>query len=78
LWLKHYGEKQQHRENCVRPMGRSSETIFLTSYVGIHEDCCGNLVEQENQAAIIARWQVEEDENNYTEALKSAFVECLP
>ncbi len=52
--------------------------MFITSYVGIHEDCCANLVERENQAAITARRRVEEDEDNYTEALKSAYVVLFP
>jgi hypothetical protein len=52
--------------------------VFLTSYVVIYEDCCANLVERENQAAITARRRVEEDEDNYTEALKSAYVVLFP
>jgi len=52
--------------------------VFLNSYVVIYEDCCANLVERENQAAITARRRVEEDEDNYTEALKSAYVVLFP
>ncbi len=35
-------------------------------------------MERENQAAITARQRVEEDEDNYTEALKSAYVVLFP
>lgn len=60
-------------------MGGSNETkCFYHPMLKYMKIICANLVEQESHTSIIARWQVEEDENNYIDALKLAYIVLFP